>query len=436
MKRPSECRTLNDWLPWLESLSPREIVLGLERVDAVLKTLDLASPDIVFSVAGTNGKGSCVAMLERIVRAGGRRTGMYTSPHLIRYNERIQVNGVPASDEAIIAAFEAVETARSDIPLTYFEFGTLAALWVFADAGVDAWVLEVGMGGRLDAVNAITPTASLITNISLDHCAWLGDNIEAIAEEKAGIMRAGVPTVFGSPSVPIAIRTIAAERGAMLTVSDQHFSFEHRAGGSHWHWRGARLSLESLSPPALPGSIQLQNASAVLASLEAAGLDELLQRTLVNKALRDVQLRGRFQIIDKAIADRGGDGKRLRFILDVGHNPAAGIVLAEAIESLPTNPRIHAIVGMLADKDVGGFVAAMAADIAQWSAVQLAAPRAMPAFELARTIANQLQVSCRVKTDIVEALSGACASANDGDVILVTGSFFIVGPALEWLDRH
>ena len=175
--------SLDDWLPWLESLSPREIVLGLDRVHEVMARLDIERPGLVINVAGTNGKGSSVAMLESILRAGGLRTGCYTSPHLSRYNERIRIDGLPADDAAVIAALEAVEAVRTDVPLTFFEFGTLAALQAFSTAGVDAWLLEVGMGGRLDAVNAVEPDGCLITNIALDHCAWLGNDIESIARE-------------------------------------------------------------------------------------------------------------------------------------------------------------------------------------------------------------------------------------------------------------
>ncbi|MDH3440816.1 MAG: Mur ligase family protein, partial [Gammaproteobacteria bacterium] len=225
MKPTESFKSLADWLPWLESLSPREIVLGLDRVQAVLQNLDIARPETVITVAGTNGKGSSIAMLEAILRQQGIRTGSFTSPHVHRYNERTRIDGQPASDEAIISALATVESARGDTPLTFFEFGTLATLVAFAAAGVDAWLLEVGMGGRLDAVNAIEPDGCLITNVALDHCAWLGDDVESIAAEKAGIMRAGKPVVFGSTSLPDAIVRIAAETGADLVLAGRDFGF-------------------------------------------------------------------------------------------------------------------------------------------------------------------------------------------------------------------
>ncbi|MBT6210930.1 MAG: bifunctional folylpolyglutamate synthase/dihydrofolate synthase, partial [Woeseia sp.] len=288
--------TLADWLPWLETLSPREIVLGLDRVHTVLERLELNRPGIVIHVGGTNGKGSCVSMLDALVQSAGLHTGAYTSPHVHRYNERIRIDGEPATDAAIIDSLQLVEAIRGDVPLTFFEFGTLAALVAFDAAGVDAWILEVGLGGRLDAVNAIDPDVSLITNVSLDHCAWLGDDIESIAGEKAGIMRASRPVIFGSESVPTAIRQAAADIGAELRVSGEDYSFElDLIDKNLWSWNGEDAVLENLATPVLPGEVQVRNAAAVLATVEALAMDSLLDRQTVNQAFSNVQLDGRFQ---------------------------------------------------------------------------------------------------------------------------------------------
>lgn len=415
-------KSLDDWLPWLGSLSPREIVPGLERVEEVLGRLDLRRPDLVINVAGTNGKGSSAAMLETLLRGGGIRTGCYTSPHLIRYTERTRIDAAPASDDDVIAALRRVEAARQDVPLTFFEFGTLASLVAFDSADVDAWVLEVGMGGRLDAVNAIDPDAALITNIALDHRAWLGDGIESIAAEKAGVMRPQTPVVFGSESVPDAIRETARSRDARLIIARRDFRYS--AGDRNtWSWQGERLTLSGLAKPSLVGPAQMDNASAVLAVLEALGRDELLQARAVSEALSTIELQGRFQQIDH------------RWILDVAHNPAAGQVLAGLIEALEVQGRVTAIVGMLADKDVAEFIGALEPNVDEWIAVSAGGSRGQPAHELARDIANVSGQHCLIIPDLGNALKHAGQSAKSSDRILVTGSFHVVGPALEWL-RH
>jgi len=414
-------QNLNDWLPWLETLSPREIVLGLDRVQAVLDRLSIGRPLLVFTVAGTNGKGSCVAMLEAILRADGVRTGCYTSPHLSRYNERIRIDHLPAGDAEIVAALERVEAAREDIPLTFFEFGTLAALVAFDAANVDAWILEVGMGGRLDAVNAIEPDASLITNVSLDHCAWLGYDTESIAREKAGVMRGSKPVVFGSASVPGAIPEVASNIGANLLCAGADFAYDHEPGSTTWSWHGQRLELNNLKKPALSGDVQLANAAAVLALLEALRMDHILTPEAVSDALTSIKLQGRFQVVND------------RWILDVGHNPAAAETLANALRERKIDGKIVAITGMLADKDVAGFVVPLAGLVDSWIAVTAGGARAESAGRLGRNIANACDSPCRLIEDLEEAFRVADELAGGDDIILVTGSFFIVGPALDWL---
>jgi dihydrofolate synthase/folylpolyglutamate synthase len=417
-------RSLDDWLPWLETLSPREIVLGLERVHTVLERLDLARADLVINVAGTNGKGSSVAMLEALLRQDGRKTACYTSPHVSVYNERIRIDGTSASDTQIVEAFRKVESVRGDVPLTYFEFGTLAALVAFAAAGADILILEIGMGGRLDAVNAVEPDGCLITNVTLDHCAWLGDNIESIAAEKAGVMRAGKPCVFGSPIVPLAIRARASDTGAPLLLAGDNFSYQPHAGNTRcWSWRGQHIELDSLQYPVLKGAFQLQNAAAVLALLEALHFDHLLTTTIVDNAFQSLQLPGRFQVVEK----------RQKWILDVAHNADSARVLSESLAEFAPEGAAIAVVGMLADKDIPSIVMPLRDQVRLWVAVSVSSKRGNKAALLAKEIANCCNKPCLVCDDIGEAMAFASRSTHSDDVVLITGSFYVVGPGLDWL---
>ena len=419
---------LSDWLTWLESLSPTEINLGLERVQLILKRLDPPRPAHVLLIAGTNGKGSSVAMTDALLRATGQRVGAYTSPHISRYNERIVVDGVAAGDAEIIAAFERIEAVRGGTELTYFEFGTLAAAVVFAAAELDVWVLEVGLGGRLDATNALPPTASLITNISLDHCDWLGDDVEAIAAEKAGIMRRGIPTVFGDTDVPDAIRRQAETQGATLLLPGRDFEIKV-SDNRVWSWRGPSGELRGLQPPGLAGEVQLSNAAAVLALLDAAGLADAIDAELINRVLPTLTLAGRSQRL--LVAGQGG--KVNEWLIDVAHNPAAAEVLAKTLESMPPPGATFAIVGLLNDKDVAGVIGPLAEHVDHWIAMTAASHRAVPANELARQISNLTGQACLVAESPLDAVEFARRSASENDRILATGSFFIVGPILDQL---
>jgi len=414
---------LSVWLARLETLSPREIVLGLDRVQTVLERLDLQRPSYVFHIAGTNGKGSSVAMLQTLLRASGARVGSYTSPHVIQYNERINIDGLLATDEQIVAAFERIEAVRGDVPLTYFEYGTLAALVVFADAGVDTAILEVGMGGRLDAVNAIEPDAGLITNVSLDHCDWLGNDVEKIAFEKAGIMRKGKPIVYGSPEVPISVASHAESIGAELLVAgrDYHYSLTE----SGWSWRGRSHELANLELPSIPGDIQLANAAGVLALVEASGRADLLQKETVDAAFGRLQMIGRMQTVES----------RGNWLLDVAHNPAAATALAKMLRSFPVRGQTIAITGMLEDKDVDGIISPLADVVDRWIAVKAQSPRSMPALELARKIANLSNRACLVADSVEEAIDFAREIGAADDRMLVTGSFYVVGPVLSSIKK-
>jgi len=400
---------LSAWLAWLETLSPNEIDLGLERVHEVLARLEIPIAEHVIIVAGTNGKGSSVAMTSALLRAAGLRVGTYTSPHIIDYNERIAVDGNPVGDREIIAAFEKVEAARQDEPLTYFEYGTLAALVVFAEAELDVWVLEVGMGGRLDATNAIDPTAALITNVSLDHCDWLGEDVETIAAEKAGVMRGGIPVVFASTDVPRAIVDHAESIGANLLL------------------RGRDYTLDSVPQPGLRGAFQVGNAAAVLALLDAAGLDQATDKELVAAVLPNVHLMGRGQVVEQ-------DG--VEWLLDVAHNPAAAEVLAATLAAEERTGETVAVIGMLDDKDIEGVVKPLDPHIDRWIAVTADSHRAVPAGELARRIANACGRPCLIAESPHEAMQSARRDASINDRILVTGSFYLVGPVLQRLKLY
>ena len=414
---------LPDWLRRLETLSPNEIELGLERVAEVLDRMALARPARVIHVGGTNGKGSSVEMLRALLSPEGR-VGTYTSPHVLRYNERIAIDGVQATDEAIVAAFERVEAARGAVILTYFEFGTLAALAVFEAAGVDIAVLEVGLGGRLDAVNAVEPDASLITNVALDHCEWLGYDLESIAFEKAGIMRAGRPVVFADAAMPGSIAAQADKLGARLIRAGRDYHWTPRDDG-HWSWRGQRVELDGLVAPALRGPVQLQNAAGALALVKALGLDGCLMPASVNAALAGLRLPGRMQAVQR----------EQEWLFDVAHNPAAAAALAASLRQARIRPPV-AIIGVLDDKDVEGIVAPLVPLVGHWIALSATSLRAIDAAELARRVANEACKACLIAETADAAIDNAVAMAGPDGPILVTGSFYTVGPLLERLSAQ
>lgn len=423
VNRHGSLTALDDWLAWLDTLSPREIELGLDRVQNVLSRMELPRPRHVIHVAGTNGKGSTAAMLEAMFIEADTRVGCYTSPHVRRFNERMRVQGQELDDETIVAAFRVVEAARQKVILTYFEFGTLAALAAFAKAGTDVLVLEIGLGGRLDAVNAIDPDAAIITNVTLDHCDWLGDDIESIAVEKAGVMRRGIPVVYGSGQVPAAIIDEAARHGADLRLTGRDFRYVDNEDS--WDWRGRTQSLNALQKPALAGSFQLQNAAAVLAVIEALGLEAMLDAPSVNAAMQRLSLPGRLQRIE---------GRR-RWLLDVAHNPDAARVLGAALPAINASGRLVAVFGVLADKDVDGIVAPLCNVVDTWIAVPADSPRALAPESLAARVANLCDKPCRIADSIAAGLTLAASLTSADDQILVTGSFYTVGPALECLDK-
>ena len=417
--------SLAEWLSWLEQLSPVEINLGLDRVEAVLARLQLQQPGLVIHVAGTNGKGSSVEMLRCLFMESGASVGTYTSPHLIHYNERIRVNDEYATDADIVAAFERIERCRDDIALTYFEFATLAGAIVLEAANVEVAIFEIGLGGRLDAVNAIEPDGGIITNISMDHADWLGDSLESIAAEKAGIMRSGKPFVFGARQTFAAIERSAQERGARLLTVGTDFDFRKSTDGS-WQWSGQRIQLDQLPLPGLAGSFQLENAAAVLALIEALGRDDILQQDRIRRAFGRLQLPGRFQFINKGC----------EWLVDVAHNEGGARALAQSLAERPGKGKTIAVIGVLGDKDVTAIVGPLVPHVDEWIVVTPQSPRALPANQLGTQIAVQGDCPVLVATSIENGLSEAARRASASDRVLICGSFYTVGPALAWLEIY
>jgi len=407
-------RSLDDWLRFIEQQHPQTIALGLERVREVFQRMkiDLGCP--VITVGGTNGKGSTCAVLESILRAAGYRTGLYTSPHLLRYNERVRVAGMEAADAALCAAFEAVEAARRDVPLTYFEFGTLAALWHFQLQQVEAAVLEVGLGGRLDAVNALDPDCAVLTSVAIDHVDFLGADRESIGREKAGIFRPNRPAVIAEPDPP---KSVLGAVGNKLLIG-RDFGFGAEPG--QWTYWGPRGKRPGLAHPALRGGIQLRNAAAALCALDALELPIAAQH--VRSGLAEVTLPARFQVLPG----------RPQVILDVAHNVEAARTLAENLASSGFAPETIAVCGMLRDKDVAGVLRALAPRITRWHLASLEGPRAASADDLARHIDGPVFKHESPRA----ALAAALERAGEDDKIVVFGSFLTVGEAMAWLKNN
>lgn len=412
-------QNLAEWLVHLESLHPKTIALGLERVAAVRNHLQLNPPFPVIIVGGTNGKGSVCAMLEAMLHAAGYRVGLYTSPHLIKYNERVRIAGQQATDDELCASFSAIEQARSGIALTYFEFGTLAAMQIFIARKVDVAILEVGLGGRLDAVNVFDADCAVVTSIDLDHIDYLGDTREKIAYEKAGIFRKGKAAIFGDPDMPAAIADVANKTGARLLRLGQDFKFEPEM--QHWHYRG-QSSRMSLPFPALRGAYQLNNASAVLAVLDVMQQKLPVSMDAIRRGLVEVELAGRFQVKPGLPV----------MIFDVAHNPHAARALAANLAAMPGFPRTWAVCAMLKDKDMAGVVKALGHQVNVWLLGGINAPRGATAAELALAV-RQAQPDATILTfdTVTLALRHACEAAHENDRIVAFGSFYTVAEAMQ-----
>lgn len=411
-------RDLAAWLAWQEQLHPREIDLGLERVRVVLQAMGLRRPPFqIVTVGGTNGKGSCVATLEALAMEAGLATGAYTSPHLLRYNERVRVGGAEVDDNELIAAFEVIDTARGATSLTYFEFGTLAALEIFRRRGVELAVLEVGLGGRLDAVNAVDPDVAVVTSVGLDHMEWLGPDRESIGREKGGIFRPGRPAVIGDRHPPASLLQ-AAGVDALRLGQD----FDWHEDGPGWCWHDAAQRIPGLPRGVLSAPALLDNAACAIAAF-AALEPPAATPDLVARALRNIALVGRLQRIP-------GD---VEWWLDVAHNPDGAMVLAGALAASPVGGQTLAVIGMLADKDVPAVGAALDPCVDTWFAAALPPPRGLDAATLAERLGARVHAPVRIAPSIVAACEAARAVARPGDRIVVCGSFHAVGPALEWL---
>jgi dihydrofolate synthase / folylpolyglutamate synthase len=419
---------LGEWLELQESVHARSIDLGLERVSLVAQSLGITAPPYrVITVAGTNGKGSTVACLEALLRAERYRTGTLTSPHLLRYNERVRVDGAQASDDALVSAFERIERARGRTTLTFFEYNTLAGLLVFADASVEVAVLEVGLGGRLDATNVVDPEVSILCSVGFDHRDWLGDTLEAIGAEKAGIFRPDRPAVLGTAQMPESVYA-AIERLHARPIIAQH-DFDWRVEELRWAYRGLHAALADLPAPALEGAIQFRNASTAFAAYESLPGARPLTLAHASAALRSVHLPGRFQILR---VPGHGPGELVEWILDVAHNEPAAEVLAENLRARRVAGTTYAVCGILRDKDVEAIGRVLQGLIDEWIVCALPGPRGSTAGELANRLAASAHATSQAAS-VSEGCELARARARSGDRVLVFGSFATVGSALQWL---
>jgi len=415
-------RTLAHWLAFIGHQHPDAIALGLDRVRAVHARLGAPLACPVVTVAGTNGKGSVCAMLECILGASGRRVGLYTSPPLLRYNERVRLGRREATDAELCEAFTAVERARGDVPLTYFEFGTLAALWLFARAELEALVLEVGLGGRLDAVNLIDADCAVIASIDIDHVEYLGGSRDSIGREKAGIFRHGRPAVLADGDPPGSVLEAATALSVPLLRFGRDFGYRTHPG--QWDYWGPHGRRAALAYPALRGARQLRNASAALAALDALHGQLAVSMQAVRRGLAEVVLPGRFQVLPG----------RPQVILDVAHNPEAARALADNLAAGGFAPETIAVFGMLRDKDVAGVARAVAPRFTRWHVGSLGGERGGSAQDSARALAAA-GVTAPVSQH--ESVAAACAAARgeagESDTLVGFGSFLSVAEVKQSL---
>lgn len=419
--------TLDEWLTFQLSGSRTEIVLGLERVRAVAGVLGLVRPaPLVVSVGGTNGKGSTVAFLEAVVRAGNYRVGAYTSPHLLRYNERIRINGAVVADDAICAAFGRIEVARTQagVTLTYFEYGTLAALLLFEAAELDIAVLEVGLGGRLDAVNVVDADVAIVTSIDLDHQEFLGYDRDSIAREKAGIFRRGAIAVLAERQPPPALHESAGQAGARVLAAGTDYDWN--TDGAGWRWSSRSGRTVQLPWPQLTGAKQLQNASAAIAALDALAPQIPLSDATFAKGVHAAALSGRLQMLH-------WQGREI--LLDVAHNPQAARALSKWLRACHAEREIVAVFGGLADKDTAAIVAPLHAQIGHWCCGGLEAdsPRGLSGNALAKRVTAAGAIASEHPT-VAAAFQAACERAAVGDLVVGFGSFYVVAALLRELD--
>ena len=415
-------KTLSEWLAHCEQLHPQAIDMGLDRVRQVAQRMNLHLSMPVITVAGTNGKGSTCALLEAIYLQAGYKTGVYTSPHLVHFEERCRLVGESPQAEVFASAFECVESARHDTSLTYFEFSTLAILKMMSDAELDVVILEVGLGGRLDAVNIIDPDCAIITSIDLDHTALLGTDRDSIGLEKAGIMRAGQPVVISDPMPPESVVKQAQALGADAWLLGKDFNFS--GDQLQWSWAGRGRRYSGLAYPALRGANQLLNASGVLAALEVMRPQLPVTAQAIRNGLAMVELTGRFQIVP---------GEPV-LVLDVAHNPHSVAALAANLDAMGFYPTTHAVFGAMADKDLDSMLKKLLPLVDAWYFTDLPLPRASSAQQLASDWAalnTRKDVRSSVHETPQKALDAAILAADPTDRILVFGSFYTVGGVLQ-----
>lgn len=416
---PTPNATLQDWLVYIERVHPSTIEMGLERIALVRHNLALAPVFPIITVGGTNGKGSACAMLEAILHEAGYKVGCYTSPHILRYNERVKIGRVEATDEALVAAFEAVDAARGAVPLTYFEFSTLAAVWLFAREHVEAAVLEVGLGGRLDAVNAFDPDCALVMSVALDHMDYLGDTREAIGYEKAGIFRPRRPAICADPEPPATVVDHAAAIGAQLLLIGRDFKYQIQP--QQWRYSGPHGERHGLPHPALRGEYQIANAAAVLTALDAMRARVPVSAGDIRTGLLTVENPARFQVLPG----------RPAVILDVAHNPAAARALAQNLRQMRCEGRTHAVFAMLKDKDIGGVIAAVKTHIDEWLISPSEGPRGADAETMRQELARAGVIEpVSIHESVAAAYTQACDRAAENDRILVFGSFYTVAAVM------
>jgi dihydrofolate synthase/folylpolyglutamate synthase len=419
-------RSLEQWLAYQTQVHPQAIDLGLDRLLVVLDRLQWRQPRIpVITVAGTNGKGSVSAYCAAIMSAAGLRVGTFTSPHLRSYRERIRVDDRLARPDELLAAFEQIEAARGSVALTFFEFNTLAALLIFGAAPLDAWVLEVGMGGRLDAVNVVDPDVAVVTSIGLDHQEYLGDTLEAIAREKAGIFRTGRTAVIGGREPSLVLESIA--RAVKAPLKRLAIEYNYILEGLGWRYRGTHWDLPRLPAPALLGDIQFTNAATALAALEEIAPRLTIAAGAVAQGLSQVRLVGRFQVIKPATVSP-------TWVLDVAHNPDAARVLERNLNANPVPGRTLGVCGILADKDASAIAEILDVSIDEWWCASLDGVRGRSGEELSNAVRGKVATNVVAADSVAAACAAALKVATPHDRIVVFGSFHTVGPALDWLE--
>ena len=417
-------KSLAQWLAWMEETRPEhEIDFGLERIRQVGERLALLKPaPFTITVGGTNGKGSTLAVLEAILLAAGYKVGLFTSPHFLHFNERIRINGEPVRDDWLCDAFDKIYSGRQTTPLTYFEFATLAAVDCFARAQVDIALMEVGLGGRLDATNAIDPDVTVITTVALDHQEYLGFSIEAIAREKAGIFRRARPAIYGADQVPVAVTQMAERLGATLYCRGDQFDLVK--GQTSWRWQGVdghgqTVTLSDLPVPA----VVIDNAATALQALQL--LPIAVSCDAVARGLARVAVTGRFQ----KMMLPNSQGEPIEVRLDVAHNPQAADMLRQRLHEFPVTGKTHAVVAVCKDKDYMAVVDCLADCVDQWYLAQFDSPRALPVEEFTRQLVARAYPATGYQ-DVIEALNQALAHSQPGDRVLVMGSFMTVGAVL------